>query len=417
MPEDDFENSRYPSRDIRYSPYDSSRRRSHHRSRSRSPSYFLERREAVRTTALSVDLLIGSPDNIFVVRETSQLQVTTTKRKRNSDDVGDGSHVDLGSDDDGVYVTMKVTRREQKKILRGRRERDRGHEWRGHSRKKRRREYIGHDKNGHHNDSSPKMERRESSRTEFSGPNMFSQAEHFTITGGDLSVVAGDQTILGTSERFPNQRLHNHNSIDHPYGKNRHKDRDERDNRYSPSFRSKQSRRESFGAANLMEDIKVSGPNAFSYAKNFKIHGGDVSAVGGNQTVMYRQRRADRYANNHRQAHPNPVFREDLPTVIEASSSTSSFTLDHSQDAPSYQGDVPISSPSVQTAISGPSLFAYSSGFTLDGSKVYPGSFAAVGGNQIIDILGDDDSVYLGEPAKCSDLNGHGPLTLRGNEA
>lgn len=34
-----------------------------------------------------------------------------------------------------------------------------------------------------------------------------------------------------------------------------------------------------------MGDIKVSGPNAFTFANNFKIHGGDVSAVGGNQTV------------------------------------------------------------------------------------------------------------------------------------
>ncbi|KAJ4499818.1 hypothetical protein C8R41DRAFT_609557 [Lentinula lateritia] len=396
MPEDDFENSRYPSRDIRYSPYDSSRRRSHHRSRSRSPSYFLERREAVRTTALSGVNERGVP---LQLRETSQLQVTTTKRKRNSDDIGDGSHVDLGSDDDGVYVTMKVTRREQKKILRRRRERDRGHEWRGHSSKKRRTEYIKHDKTGHYDDSCPKRERREYSRTEFSGPNMFSRAEGFAIRGGNLSVVAGDQTILGTSERFPNHCLPNPNQMDHPYGKNRNRTRDDQDDHYSSSPRSKQSQREYSSAAHLMGDIKVSGPNAFTFANNFKIHGGDVSAVGGNQTVMYRQRRADRYANNHQHAHPTPVFREGLPTVIEASSSTSSFTLDHSQDASSYQGDVPISSPSVQTAISGPSLFAYSSGFTLDGSKVYPGSFAAVGGNQIIDILGDDDSVYLGEPA------------------
>ncbi|KAJ3908045.1 hypothetical protein F5879DRAFT_938936 [Lentinula edodes] len=394
MPEDDIDNPRYPSRNRRYSPYDSSRRRSHHRSRSRSPSYFLERREAVRTTALSGVNESGIP---LQLRETSQLQVTTTKRKRNSDDVGDRSHVDLVSGDDEVYVNMRVTKREQKKILRRRRERDRGHEQRGHSRKRQRTEFIKHDKNGHYDDSSPKRERREYSRTEFSGPNMFSQAERFSITGGNLSVVAGDQTILGTSERFPNPRLPNPNQMDHPHGKNRNRTRDEQDDHYSSSPRSKQSQREYSSAANLMGDIKVSGPNAFTYANNFKIHGGDVSAVGGNQTVMYRQRRADRYANNHQHAHPDPVFREDLPTVVEASSSTSSFTLDHSQDAPSYQGDVPTRSPSVQTAISGPSLFAYSSGFTLDGSKVYPGSFAAVGGNQIIEILGDDDSVYLGE--------------------
>ncbi|KAJ3913289.1 hypothetical protein F5877DRAFT_83950 [Lentinula edodes] len=391
MPEDDIDNPRYPSRNRRYSPYDSSRRRSHHRSRSRSPSYFLERREAVRTTALSGVNESGIP---LQLRETSQLQVTTTKRKRNSDDVGDRSHVDLGSGDDEVYVTMKVTKREQKKILRRRRERDRGHEQRSHSKKRRRTEYIKHDKNGHYDDSSPKRERREYSRTEFSGPNMFSRAEHFAIRGGNLSVVAGDQTILGTSERFPNPRLPNPNQMDHPYGKNRNRTKDEQDDHYSSSPRSKQSQREYSSAANLMGDIKVSGPNAFTYANNFKIHGGDVSAVGGNQTVMYRQRREDRYANNHRHAHPDPVFREDLPTVVEASSSTSSFTLDHNQDSSSYQDrDLPTSSPPAQTYISGPSLFAYSSGFTLDGSNVQPGSFAAVGGNQIIDILGDDDSV------------------------
>ncbi|KAJ3877542.1 hypothetical protein F5051DRAFT_252805 [Lentinula edodes] len=391
MPEDDIDNPRYPSRNRRYSPYDSSRRRSHHRSRSRSPSYFLERREAVRTTALSGVNESGIP---LQLRETSQLQVTTTKRKRNSDDVRDRSHVDLVSGDDEVYVTMEVTKREQKKILQHRRERDRGHEQRGYLRKRQRTEFIKHDKNGHYNDSSPKRERREYSRTELSGPSMFSRAEHFAIRGGNLSVVAGDQTILGTSERFPNPRLPNPNQMDHPYGKNRNRTRDDQDDHYSSSPRSKQSQREYSSADNLMGDIKVSGPNAFSYAKNFKIHGGDVSAVGGNQTVMYRQRREDRYANNHRQAHPNPVFREDLPTVVEASSSTSSFTLDHNQDSSSYQDrDLPTSSPPAQTYISGPSLFAYSSGFTLDGSNVQPGSFAAVGGNQIIDILGDDDSV------------------------
>ncbi|KAJ3926841.1 MAG: hypothetical protein NXY57DRAFT_966101 [Lentinula lateritia] len=393
MPEDDFENSRYPSRDIRYSPYDSSRRRSHHRSRSRSPSYFLERREAVRTTALS-----GVNER---VRETSQLQVTTTKRKRNSDDIGDGSHVDLGSDDDGggnkkksfdVEGNETETEDMNGETIQGRDDVPIILFWSTA-------EYIKHDKTGHYDDSCPKRERREYSRTEFSGPNMFSRAEGFAIRGGNLSVVAGDQTILGTSERFPNPCLPNPNQMDHPYGKNRNRTRDDQDDHYSSSPRSKQSQREYSSAAHLMGDIKVSGPNAFTFANNFKIHGGDVSAVGGNQTVMYRQRRADRYANNHQHAHPTPVFREGLPTVIEASSSTSSFTLDHSQDASSYQGDVPISSPSVQTAISGPSLFAYSSGFTLDGSKVYPGSFAAVGGNQIIDILGDDDSVYLGEPA------------------
>ncbi|KAJ3892356.1 hypothetical protein GG344DRAFT_76039 [Lentinula edodes] len=387
MPEDDIDNSRYPPRNRRYSPYDSSRRRSHHRSRSRSPSYFLERREAVRTTALSGVNESGIP---LQLRETSQLQVTTTKRKRNSDDVGDRSHVDLVSGDDEVYVNMRVTKREQKEILRRRRERDRGHEQRGHSRKRQRTEFIKHDKNGHYDDSSPKRERREYSRTELSGPNMFSQAERFSITGGNLSVVAGDQTI----RRFPNPRLPNPNQMDHPHGKNRNRTRDEQDDHYSSSPRSKQSQREYSSAANLMGDIKVSGPNAFSYAKNFKIHGGDVSAVGGNQTVMYRQRREDRYANNHRHAHPDPVFREDLPTVVEASSSTSSFTLDHNQDSSSYQDrDLPTSSPPAQTYISGPSLFAYSSGFKLDGSNVQPGSFAAVGGNQIIDILGDDDSV------------------------
>ncbi|KAJ4468392.1 hypothetical protein C8J55DRAFT_564892 [Lentinula edodes] len=400
MPEDDIDNPRYPSRNRRYSPYHSSRRRSHHRSRSRSPSYFLERREAVRTTALSGVNESGIP---LQLRETSQLQVTTTKRKRNSDDVGDRSHVDLRSDDDEVYVNMRVTEREQKKILRRRRERE-TEDMNGETIQGRddvpiilfwsTAEYIKHDKTGHYDDSSPKRERREYSRTEISGPNMFSRAERFAIRGGNLSVVAGDQTILGTSERFPNPRLPNPNQMDHPYGKNRNRTRDEQDDHYSSSPRSKQSQREYSSAANLMGDIKVSGPNAFTYANNFKIHGGDVSAVGGNQTVMYRQRRADRYANNHRQAHPNPVFREDLPTVIEASSSTSSFTLDHSQDSSSYQDrDLPTSSPPAQTYISGPSLFAYSSGFKLDGSNVQPGSFAAVGGNQIIDILGDDDSV------------------------
>ncbi|KAJ3849781.1 hypothetical protein EV368DRAFT_85187 [Lentinula lateritia] len=302
MPEDDIENSRYPSRDIRYFPYDTSRRRSHHRSRSRSPSYFLERREAVRTTALS-----GVNER---ARETSQLQATTTKRQRNSNDVGDRSDVDLGSDDDGVYVTMKVTKREQEKILQCRRERDRGHEWR----QRRSREYIEHDKNGHYNDSSPKMERGGSSRTEFFGPNMFGRAQHFSITGGNLSVVTGDQTI----RRFPNPRLPHPIPRDHPYGNNSHKDRDERDNRYSPSSRSKPSRNESYASS----VVKVLGPNAFTYAKDFRIHGADVSAVDGDQTVVYRQRRADMYANNHRHTYTDPVFREDLPKAIEASSST-----------------------------------------------------------------------------------------------
>jgi hypothetical protein len=50
------------------------------------------------------------------------------------------------------------------------------------------------------------------------------------------------------------------------------------------------------------------------------------------------------------------------------------------------------SSAQMSTSLSGPSLFAYSSSFEIKGSKVAPGAFSAVGGNQTIDIQFEGDS-------------------------
>ncbi|KAF5377734.1 hypothetical protein D9757_009368 [Collybiopsis confluens] len=144
---------------------------------------------------------------------------------------------------------------------------------------------------------------------------------------------------------------------------------------------------------------EMSGPNVFGFARNFHMEGASASAVGGNQTIAIR--------NSRRPPSPDiPVIRSDnrnrediwrdrdrdadsrRPEASEARHPSSRNMLSfrgrrHSVNEykkRSYTDKKP------ETLVSGPSVAAFTSGFSITDSKVHPGAFSAVTGDQNITI-------------------------------
>ncbi|KAJ4471484.1 hypothetical protein J3R30DRAFT_3525648 [Lentinula aciculospora] len=175
----------------------------------------------------------------------------------------------------------------------------------------------------------------------------------------------------------------------------------ERDAYSAPSGK-KRYRAEPSSPAKPIADTEISGPNLFSFAKNFEIESGNFAAVGSNQAIMYRRRRDDQYVDDHKSDRSNIASRKDPPKVTEATPSTSSLNPGPTKDSTSYADRSASAArprrPSTKAPISGPSVLAYSSGFSLRGSRAGPGSFSAVGGDQNVVFAEDDlsDSEYHG---------------------
>ncbi|KIK69145.1 hypothetical protein GYMLUDRAFT_35218 [Collybiopsis luxurians FD-317 M1] len=264
-----------------HSSYRSPRRRS----RSRSPPDFqVWEREAVRTTALS-----RRGEASYQVQETHQLQTFGARRRQRDEYEREEDHDSQStyrSDNDEEYVMMRVTQREQRDILRRRKEQDRYE-----SRRKRRRI-----------DDSPEP----TPRTEFSGPSIFSHARGFDITGGTFAAVGRDQimTVRDRRSRDPDPRIRSNNP-NNPYREEMSRDREPRSG--APDYHHSEGRRSENRARNARSPRRrrhsgsdnarrssaqttYSGASVAAFASNFSIREsktmpGSFSAVNGDQFV------------------------------------------------------------------------------------------------------------------------------------
>ncbi|KAJ3709860.1 hypothetical protein C8R42DRAFT_409167 [Lentinula raphanica] len=109
------------------------------------------------------------------------------------------------------------------------------------------------------------------SRSQHSGPSIMSQATKFSIHGGRLSAVRGNQTIRGISSRWesgPSHRLHR---------------RKFKENSPGSTERVEISRQHQ---STMDGNLTARGlPHAFTEAHNFSICGGEVSIVNRDQTI------------------------------------------------------------------------------------------------------------------------------------
>jgi len=334
---------------------DHSRSRNLYRSRSsKDPEYL----EAVKPTATAV----SHGGDIPYQGETQQLQVSTgTKRSRVE---GDHENDDRGSstDNDEAYVVMEVTKEERREILE-RRIRQGNRDRLNHRNRVRPRQ------NHHHTDDQDHDSYyREDTERVSTKASLFRNAQHFNVTGGRTSVVGRNQTIV------------------------------EKHIRRSPSMRS--DFQEPKLSLALMEERSDSSntanteASAYANAKDFVIDGGEFSAVKGNLTITSTRIQEDKYPRSY---NPISARRDFAPRggrhsakAWERNASNSSRVQSPYHSSP-LEHAAPAVQP-VQSLGSGASLLGFSSGFTLRDSKAYPGSFSAVGGNQVITIGAYSDS-------------------------
>ncbi|KAJ3990929.1 hypothetical protein F5050DRAFT_1813233 [Lentinula boryana] len=347
------------------SPYDSSRSRRYQHYRGPSPTSVLERHEAARAPVLS--------DDKVQHHEVQELQLSRAKRKRakvHSEDKDDGRlHRDTRIDDNEVYVMMEVTKRERIEILRRQRERGVSSFDKKIDKSQMAYQIMTMEEKGtvFYQDLLFKQEQYGETHTQHSGPSVLKRAANFTIMGGQLSAVGGDQTIIGTPERYSSLVLPRPSNNLYRTPRN-----------HSPSLGRTRYRRESSRSSKPVAEI--SGPSVFTQATSFDIYGGEFSA-GTNVKKSIRTTSA--------------LFVRMQKEKIKASSTSSSLALIQGSSLHEDRETYPVRprSPSARASISGPSVFAHSSGFTLYGSIAHLGSFSAVGGD-------DDSSMIQHQSAK-----------------